>query len=587
MLMGLAAFFIATSWRKWSDPLLDFGDQLYSAWRLSQGAVLYRDVDLLYGPLSQYFNAGVFDLFGRGLIVLAIANLAIFAAISSSIYILFRRSWGVLAAWLSTLVFISVFGFSDFVDAGNYNYAAPYAHETIHGMLICLLLCFALFRWVESPTGARSFLAGLLFGVTVVLKPEFILASTVMTCLARLAYWKRHGLLKASALFYWATAALFPTALFSCYFSCFMPWDRAISASSRAWLNALDSSLSSDPLQMRLLGLDQPWSRSMDQVVATLLACAVIFALAAAVVVAKRKLRGWLLLCGSAILAVTFGWLACCVVNWIEIGRCLFGLTLIYFLVSLGSLLRKPKQTDPDFDVRVLRLLIAGLATALMARMFLNPRIYHYGYYQAALAATLVPAVMIGELPAWLGAEWRARSVAAVGTLAIVLPGIANLAKRSEHRLQLKTMAVASGRDRFYCLSAQKDPLGQIINALTDVLRQKGNGETLLVLPEGEFINYLAYLPNPLPHASFYAGATSNGREAEIVKELSRNPPYWVVIISRDLIGYGIERYGEKPGSGEEILRCVEQNYKQVASIGGDPLDYRERGAILLRRYSR
>jgi hypothetical protein len=59
------------------------------------------------------------------------------------------------------------------------------------------------------------------------------------------------------------------------------------------------------------------------------------------------------------------------------------------------------------------------------------------------------------------------------------------------------------------------------------------------------------------------------------------------VIISRDLIGYGIERYGEKSGSGEEILRWVEQNYKQVGSIGGDPLDYRERGAIILRKYSR
>src|SRR6266581_1557395 len=129
-LAGAGAFFIATSWRKWSDPLIDFGQQLYNAWQLSAGAVLYRDVSCLYGPLSQYFNAGIFRIFGPGLIVLAIANLAIFAAISSSIYMLFRRSWGVLAAWLSTLIFISVFGFSQFVDAGNYNYVAPYAHES-------------------------------------------------------------------------------------------------------------------------------------------------------------------------------------------------------------------------------------------------------------------------------------------------------------------------------------------------------------------------------------------------------------------------------------------------------------------------
>jgi 4-amino-4-deoxy-L-arabinose transferase-like glycosyltransferase len=117
-LAGTAVFFVATSWRKWPDPLIDFGQQLYNAWQLSIGAVLYRDVGCLYGPLSEYFNAGVFRIFGPGLIVLAIANLVIFGAISIIIYILFRRSWGALAAWLSTLVFISVFGFSQFVDAG-------------------------------------------------------------------------------------------------------------------------------------------------------------------------------------------------------------------------------------------------------------------------------------------------------------------------------------------------------------------------------------------------------------------------------------------------------------------------------------
>ena len=74
--------------------------------------------------------------------------------------------------------------------------------------------------------------------------------------------------------------------------------------------------------------------------------------------------------------------------------------------------------------------------------------------------------------------------------------------------------------------------------------------------------------------------------ESELVDDLKKQSPYWIVIISRDLIGWGIERYGEKPESGQEILEWVRQNYKQVASIGGDPLDYRERGATIFRKYS-
>jgi hypothetical protein len=46
-----------------------------------------------------------------------------------------------------------------------------------------------------------------------------------------------------------------------------------------------------------------------------------------------------------------------------------------------------------------------------------------------------------------------------------------------------------------------------------------------------------------------------------------------------------IERYGEKSGAGQEVLHWVEQNYEKAARTGGDPLDYREHGAIILRKY--
>ena len=581
-----AVFFVVTSWRKWSDPLIDFGEQLYSAWQLSQGAVLYRDVDLLYGPLSQYFNAGIFRIFGPGLIVLAIVNLVVFAAICTSIYVLFRRSWGMLAAWSSTLVFISVFGFSYFVDLGNYNYASPYAHETTHGMLICLLLCFALAALIKKTTLARSFFAGLLFGMTLVLKPEFILAAIALTVLAGLVHRKCADSASVGVFFSWTLGALLPTASFTFYFARFMPWSRAAAAASRAWLNALDTSLTADPLQMRLLGLGQPWSGLVNQALATAIALGLILALGLAAMLAERKMPRRLLLFGGTALGAILGWLAWSVIRWIEIGSCLFGLLLVYLLVSLGAFVHKTRQSDSDFDRWILRLLISCLAVALMARMILNPHIYHYGYYQAALAALVVPAVMIAELPVWFGAGFRGRMVAAVGTLIILLPGIANLAMRSQHRYLSKTFAVASGRDCFYSHPPQIDPLGEIINSIVDVLGEKGQGQTLTVLPEGECINYLARLRNPLPHAFFYAGATSGGRETQVVNGMSHTPPYWIVIISRDLGGYGIERYGEKLGAGAEILDWVQQNYKQVASLGGDPLDYRERGAIIFRKYS-
>ncbi|MCE5211470.1 MAG: hypothetical protein LLG40_07950, partial [Deltaproteobacteria bacterium] len=45
------------SWFKWPDLLIDYGRELYVPWQITQGGVLYRDINHLYGPLAHYFNA--------------------------------------------------------------------------------------------------------------------------------------------------------------------------------------------------------------------------------------------------------------------------------------------------------------------------------------------------------------------------------------------------------------------------------------------------------------------------------------------------------------------------------------------------
>jgi hypothetical protein len=550
--------------------------------------VLYRDVGCIYGPLSEYLNAGVFWLFGPGLIVLAIANLIVFAAITLCLYLILRKCWGPLAAWSSTLIFISVFGFSQFVDAGNYNYATPYANETIHGMLISLLLCYALFIWIKKLTGAGSFICGLLFGSTLVLKPEFIFTAGLMTCLAALARWRLQGLPGIGTFCAWMIGLLLPSALFTIYFVQFLPWRRALTVTSQAWLSVFNHSFNSSPIAIRLLGLDEPRARLMEALMATGLACAVILSLLGTLFLFERAQQKWLRLIISSVLVLIFAGLGFRGIHWEEIGKCLFGLILIYFLVTFASFLRSTEESNVDKHVRILRLLTGCLALALMARMFLNSRIYHYGFYQAALAAILVPAVMIGELPDWFRTRSRsARAFVAIATFALILPGTAKLAMRSQNALRLKTETVASGRDLFYCFPPGMDGMGDLVDAVINVLRDKARGETVTTLPEGESINFFARVRNPVPHACFYQGAMETATEAELVTDLEKQPPEWIVIISRDLIAWGIERYGEKSGAGQDVLRWVEQNYDKAAWTGGDPLDYREHGAIILRKHTR
>jgi hypothetical protein len=234
--------------------------------------------------------------------------------------------------------------------------------------------------------------------------------------------------------------------------------------------------------------------------------------------------------------------------------------------------------------MRAARLLIAVLAGAMMARMILNGRIYQYGFYQAALAGLLVPAVLIGELPGWIGVGRWGRIVVVMGALALLVPGVTKLALYSKYLLRSKTLAVGQGGDRFYAFPQQMQPTGTVVSWTCEQLRALPPGQTLVVLPEGTIINYLVRQPSPV--SSFFFVFTTARAESEevILKRLELHPPDRIVIISRDLREYGVQRYGENPGSGQLILRWVAENYKAETFFGGDPLDYTQYGSVILKR---
>lgn len=244
----VASYYVATSWRRWNDPLINFSRELYLAWRIAGGAVLFRDVDDYYGPLSQYVNGGLFALFGPGLMRLVVANLLVFAAIVTTLYLLLRRAWGAGAALVASTVFVAVFGFSHFSDANNYNYATPYAHETTHGMLVLLLLVAVLMRWLAGPANQWSLLAGFLFGLTAVLKPEIMLPGGLLTATAAVLHRRGAGRLTITGFGAWAIGAVLPTLVFAGYFMRHLPVGEAWAAACRAWLTVVSTSAGKDRL---------------------------------------------------------------------------------------------------------------------------------------------------------------------------------------------------------------------------------------------------------------------------------------------------------------------------------------------------
>src|SRR6187401_2468631 len=138
----IAAFVLLAkwSWRKWPDVFVDYGLQLYTPWQLSMGKVLQRDVKYLAGgPLSQYFHALLFKLFGTSLTVLIAANLALLAVTIVLLYRLFSRAADRATALAICLTTLFVFAFPQLVRTANYNFVCPYTYETTHGLLLSIV----------------------------------------------------------------------------------------------------------------------------------------------------------------------------------------------------------------------------------------------------------------------------------------------------------------------------------------------------------------------------------------------------------------------------------------------------------------
>ncbi|MSU24521.1 MAG: hypothetical protein EXS32_11955 [Opitutus sp.] len=584
-LLLVAVYYLTISWRTWNHPLIDFGRELYIPWRLSEGAVLYRDVDDVYGPLSQYFNAGLFRLFGPGLMVLVTANLVIFAAILALGYWLFRRAWGATGALAACLVFVSVFAFSQYLVLSNFNYATPYAHEATHGLLVCLTLVVALGRWLERPTGSKSFFAGLLVGLALVLKPEFILAGGAVTATAFVRRWRKSGSISIGSFVALALGAALPTAVFALYFARHFPAGEAVLAAGRAWSSVIiHPDILGKKYQLMFLGLDDPWNNLVAHGQKTLLVIGALGALGGMTAFALKRpgvAARWSVLALATGLALTIGVKG----EWGDIGRCLLGLNLLYLgLVWSGRLSRLTQGQPVDEAVIDRRILLGVLAAALMSRMFLSGRIMQFGFVQAALAAMVVVAVVFAESAEWMTPRRGRRRAVACVAAALLVPGIVWCSAYSRRYLKAQDFAVGEGRDRFYTFPPNLDATGYLVNKVVEVLRELPRGSTLFALPEGEMINYLARRPSPLPQFQFYSFTTEGGRELAVVAALEAHPPDVVVIISRDLKEFGITQYGERDGGGRQIMQWLGQHYQVAHHIGDDPLNSDQRGAYVLQR---
>jgi hypothetical protein len=581
LLAVLLAYVLRVSWRRWPDPIIDSGQQWYAAWRIAGGGMLFHEGAWNYGPLSAYANGWLFKIFGASLTVLFTANLLIYGGILALAYCAFRRGWGRLGAFSACAVFISVFSFSHLTSVGNYNYAAPYAHEVAHGMLLILLTLFAAASWCRARSLPLAFALGTCGGLAAVLKPEFMLAAAVLGLAALSLRLVQRAPVAGLEWALLAAGVVWPTFAFAFGFAASESFAIAFSHACNAWWRVVVNPVGVAGFaagQSRFAGFDRPWRNGWLELSAGLYAALVIGVTWAAGWLINRPGSAARLYGAAALISVALALCAYIKDGWNHVGLCLPLLTVagvVFYGIQLRNQLHRTGRLEPDAVMRCLMLL---LAAAMLARMALFARVYHFGFFQAALAGMAVAAIMVHTVPQWTGAGWLGRGCAALSGLLALILVCGSIAARSNFIRGGQTQPVGAGADRFYVFERDLDTTGALVDWVVKKMDGSPPTATLLVLPDGLSVNFLARRISPLPDVG------AGGPEALLVERLRKSPPDYVALISLDLTEHGIRQFGAPGNFGELLLPWVKQNYSPVASWGDPYSGARMRGAAVLRR---
>jgi hypothetical protein len=557
------ALLTVQTWRKWGDMLVDFGVQLYLPWQLSTGAVLYRDVAYLTGgPLSQYYHAGLFRIFGVSILVIVVSNLVILVLLVASVYVGFYRISDVWTATMAGLALVLVFAFGHYTPYGTFNYVSPYSHELVHGLVLSIAVLWLLSRWLLEESIPLALLAGIGSGLVLLTKPEVFLALALAQAAALALFWrgKHKPVLLVRSVLAMAGGAVLPPAAFLLYFIRHESFPQSLRSVLWAWTAVLTHAAPENNLYRWCLGLNTP-GLHIKMILWESAGLAVILGGYAALF--RMKLKGWP---GKAlfVLAAMAGGCLSLAFNWIKCGYVLPALCL----ASLVLLLWQARQKGPG-HVQPLPLLWSVFSLALLAKLGVFPRVWHYGFVLAMPAFLNAVYLLLWQLPSLLERRGvRAEYFRAVVSLGLLI-GFAQLWQDSQFSYGERTALVGQGADRMLVFQGASHPSGVTLGRVSDWIQTNTPTHgTLAVLPDGSMLNYLSRRENPTGYLRWNPTESTVFGEDNMNRAFMRTQPDYIILIEFDMEGFEIKPFGQDAHYGFELKQWIDAHYQPVYETG-------------------
>jgi hypothetical protein len=582
-LVAVATAFAALAvwtWGGWPDVLVDFGRELYVAWRVSEGDVLYRDIASFYGPLSPYVNAAWFRLFGVGLRTLALCNMAILAAATAALWAIVRKStaegrWG---ATVGALAFLPLLGFAQLVANGSFNFVCPYSHEATHGFALAAAAVLSSLRLLETGRLRWAAAAGTCGGLAFLTKPESFVAgagaSGAVLLLALVRPGRRPNPTRTVAAF--LGSMLVPPAAGFALLATAMPAREAGTGVLGSWAYAGHEELRRLPYFAWSMGTGDVAGNIAAMIRAAARQAAVLAPAAALAWITRGRPRLAAPLAAAAVmLALAPSWRA---PAWLQVARPLPLWALAALVVSAWAL-RTQRHDEAAFTRHAARFALAAFALLLLPRMLLNARLYHYGFVLAGPGVLLVVAALVDWIPAGIDRRGGSAAVFRSASLAALAVAVAFHLGSTQAWLRTKSSIVGDGPDRFRA-GARGAYVGAAMQAIAGLARPS---DMLVVLPEGVMINYLLRMRSSIPYLTMLPSDVAKFGEAELLGSLQREPPPLILLVHRETSEFGPRFLGLDYGL--RIAGWISERYQPVGQVGDPPLRPGSRfGMTVLRR---
>ena len=573
---------LAHTWRTWPDPLIDYGRELYLAWRVSEGATLYADVAHFNGPLSTYVNALVFRLFGPGILTLALANAALAAGCMALLYVLIARTADRFAATFAGLVFAGAFACSRYTKLGNYNWLCPYSYELTHGVLLGVAAVAALDRYQRIRRIVWMAVTGGALGLLALTKVETVLAGALAVAigLALVLVVERPPMTRLARL-----AAAFAGGLAAPLFVTFVYFVRRLSVAEVLawplgyWHAASRPEFVAMPFYREGFGTDDV-AGNLTKLAFASVGYLVVVAIATGAAFVAQPLGRSALVAGllgvatavTAVLLVPFD-------VWVAAPR---PLSLLMLLVVGGAAVEWLRvRHEPERAANAaLRVVLGVLALGFLLKLGLNVRIFHYGFALAMPATLVLLAALLTWLPAAvsrMGGEGRVVRALFAG-LAVVC--FLHYGAYGERRLNEQATRLGTGADAIY----GDDRAAALGLALAEIEHRVAPEQTLLALPEGVMLNYLSRRRSPLAYPQYSPVTLILWGEDRMVRDFDAHPPDFVLLVHRENTHEGARFFGRDYATA--LMERVQRNYRQVWQTGAPPLRDARFGLALLERVS-